>query len=426
VETSSEQGSIFSQRIDRTAFVAFFLGAIVPLLALAFVVQRFVVPALSDPLEIVGLSAMVGSMAILSLGSYLVLRRSTHNALEQTDRDKQRLAALLESARTMTGAEHAGDIASNAVACALELSDSRSGYLLIRGKDDDLPPELFESAGADAEAQFRAMSAALMEQAECVLEGGQPAISIASGKGAAHRPATALLPLMGDGRAIGAIAVIHDESGDRYEPSQVDALNTLAALASVALNNADLRDSQRNFFSHMTEIVVGALDAHLGYNNGHGNRVAQLGNRLGRAIRLETKRLEALHFASRLHDIGMLKFDSSVQKNPVACRKHTIIGGRMLARIRLWEQLAPIVHSHHEWFDGSGYPDGLSGDAIPLEARVIAICDAFDSMTSDTSYQIAMPFETAVREIRDGAGSQFDPELVAAFLQLVEAGQITE
>ncbi len=87
----------------------------------------------------------------------------------------------------------------------------------------------------------------------------------------------------------------------------MDALTTLAGLTSVAMRNADLRDSQRNFFSHMTEILVTALDVHLDYNNGHGTRVAQTANRVGRAMNLDDGRLQNLHFASLLHDIGMLK-----------------------------------------------------------------------------------------------------------------------
>jgi HD-GYP domain-containing protein (c-di-GMP phosphodiesterase class II) len=94
----------------------------------------------------------------------------------------------------------------------------------------------------------------------------------------------------------------------------------------------------------------------------------------------------------------------------------------MLDRIRLWKDIAPVVHYHHEWWDGSGYPDGLSGDAIPLEARIVALADALDSITSATSYKAARSMEEAIHEIRAGAGTQFDPELVSAFDRLVASG----
>jgi HD-GYP domain-containing protein (c-di-GMP phosphodiesterase class II) len=127
-----------------------------------------------------------------------------------------------------------------------------------------------------------------------------------------------------------------------------------------------------------------------------------------------------------LHDIGMLKIEKKLHANPKLREKHAELGYRMLGRIRLWETVAPIIHSHHEWYDGTGYAEGLAGDAIPIESRIIAVCDAFDSMISTTSYQSALSIEEAVVEIRRGAGSQFDPRIVETFLSLVEQGHISE
>ncbi len=426
VAATSDRGSIFSQRFDRSVFIAYFLGAIVPLLALAFVVQQFVLPEMPDSTAVIGLIAMVCSIAVLSFLAYLVLRRSTGHTLLRIDRDNRRLASLLENSQTMTCAEHAGDIAARSVACAIDLSNARAAYLLVRGKDAELSPELFDSAGSEADAQFQSARTHLLAQADWVIENGQTAILGAVNNALENRPAMIFLPLNGEEGPLGVLVVVRGEPDTPFEPGQIDALTTLASLTSVAMRNADLKDLQRNFFSHMTEILVSALDAHLGYHAGHGNRVAQLANRIGRSLDWDTQQLQTLHFASRLHDVGMLKFDRNVQKSPAACEKHTAIGARMLARIRLWENLAPIVQSHHEWYDGTGYPEGLSGDEIPIEARVVSICDAFDSMTSDTSYQIALPFDAAANEIRDGAGTQFDPEIAAEFLKLFEAGEISE
>jgi HD-GYP domain-containing protein (c-di-GMP phosphodiesterase class II) len=238
--------------------------------------------------------------------------------------------------------------------------------------------------------------------------------------------AAMVLPLAGESEVLGVLVAVHTDSGAYFDGSQTDAITTLAGLVSVALRNADLRDSQRNFFSHMTEILVSALDAHLEHQSGHGNRVARSANRVGRTLGLNEKQLHDLHFASLLHDIGMLKIERSLHANPKFREKHTEIGYRMLGRIRLWEGVAPIIHSHHEWYDGNGYSEGLAGDAIPLESRIIAVCDAFDSMVSNTSYQSAMSVEEAVGEIRSGAGTQFDPTIAEAFLRLLEQGDISE
>jgi putative nucleotidyltransferase with HDIG domain len=209
-----------------------------------------------------------------------------------------------------------------------------------------------------------------------------------------------------------------------FEGDELQSLATLGGLAAVALHNADLKDTQRNFFTHVTDILVHALDAHLDYHTGHGERVAQYANRLGRELGLAEHRLQRLHFASLLHDIGMLKLDRNQQMNPRSCARHTVLGFRMLDRIRLWKDIAPVVHHHHEWWDGSGYPEGIAGEAIPLEARIVALADALDSITSETSYKPARSMEEATREIRAGAGTQFDPGVVSAFDRLVAAGEM--
>jgi HD-GYP domain-containing protein (c-di-GMP phosphodiesterase class II) len=421
-ESGHHRNSIFSQGLDRTTLTAYLLGAIVPLITLGAVVERYVIPALSSTNQIFGMMGLVGSIAILSFLSFLVLRKTTRSTLERIDRDNRRLSALLGASTNLTASEHASDIAATAVACAVELTGAQATYLLVRGKDPEAPAELFESAGTDPEKLFQAIGGRIAELAELAMSSGRPAIK----NGNKGRGSIVVLPLAGESTWLGVIAVVHAQSSTDLEGGKINALTTLGGLTSVAMRNADLRDAQRNFFSHMTDILVSALDAHLDYNGGHGSRVAQHANRVGRALKLDDKRLQNLHFASLLHDVGMLKIDKSVQQNDKVCEKHAELGYRMLARIRLWEDVAPIVHSHHERYDGTGYPQGLAGDDIGLEARILTVCDAFDAMTSNTSYKAAMSLEVAAQEVRDCAGTQFDPRVAQAFLDLVEQGVISE
>jgi putative nucleotidyltransferase with HDIG domain len=239
-----------------------------------------------------------------------------------------------------------------------------------------------------------------------------------------NETAAAVVPLSGEDAPMGALVAIQAGSREPLSSEKVDALSTLAALASVSLRNSYLRDAQRNFFSHMTDLIVTALDAHLLHQNGHGNRTAQYANRVGRQLDLDDRCLQRLHFAALLHDIGMLKIERALLQNAKACEKHPQIGARMLERIRLWEDVAPIVLHHHEWFDGTGYPDQLAGDSIPLESRIISVCEAFDAMISSSSYKLAMDVPEATRELSDCAGTQFDPEIVEIFADLVERGVI--
>ncbi len=413
--------SIFSHSLDRVAFTAYFLGAIVPLIALAFVVDRYVVPNIGESRIILGVIALVVSIAILSLGSFLVLRQSTRKSQRQMETDNARLQSLLEASSSLSSATDDSDAAAATARAAFSLTSEGGAFVLIRGGSES-SLQLAHLAGDEPEKLFENFEEPLRELADLVLRQERPAIR---GVGEdAEKLSAAAVPIPGEFEPLGVLMVARRAASDEFESAQVDSLTTLAGLASVAFRHLDLQDSQRNFFTHVTDILVSTMDQHLGHRRGHANRVARLANRIGRELGLDERRLERLHFASLLHDVGMLKLDPSHQKNPKACQKHPELGFRMLNRIRLWQDIAPFVHHHHEWYDGSGYPMGLKGEAIPLEARIIGFCEAFDSMTSPSSYKQPLSWDEALREVDDCTGTQFDPEVTRAFKILVDHGAI--
>ena len=411
-------GSIFSQKLDRVAFIAYALGAIVPLIGLAVVVQRFVVPGLDDRLANLGLIGAVVSIAVLSLASFLVLRTVTRRSLERMDSDNRVLAALLDAAGSLGTVQDGNEAGQTVAAGALAVSGASAVFVFGRGEPGR--PQLLGAAGEGTEKPLEADDETLGELVNLTLSEGHPALRGPEAGG----PVGAALPIPGEPLATGALVAVRPPGAAAFAPEALESLATLAGLASIALHNVDLRDSQRNFFTHVTDILVSALDGHLGYNTGHSQRVAQLANRVGRAMNLDEHQRQRLHFGALLHDIGLLKFDRATKKNSQACQKHTQIGARMLQRIRLWQEIAPIVLHHHEWVDGAGYPDGIAGDAIPLESRIIAVCDAFDAMTSPQSYKVAVSVEAALREVERMSGSQFDPGVVEAFQELAAHGAL--
>jgi putative nucleotidyltransferase with HDIG domain len=412
---------LFSDKLDRVTFSTYFLGAVVPLIGLAVVVERFALPTLSDRSQELGLVALVVFTAILSLGSFLVLRHITRRSLARMDADNHRLTSLLSISSKLAGVQHLTEATDCAVEQALALANAPAAYLYMLGSDAVLPP-MAAAAGTDAAKIHERLQPHLDEIPRMVLESRRPLMR-AAGEGSADYAALAV-PLPGEPAPIGVLVAVRPAPAAEFAPEEADALSTLAALAAVALHNGDLRDAQRNFFAHVTDIIVHALDAHLGFHQGHGTRVAQLANRLGRAYGFDDASMQRLHFAALLHDIGMLRLDRSQQMSRKACEKHTVIGARMLSPIRLWKDLAPIVHHHHEWWDGSGYPDGISGEAIPLSARILSVCDAYDAMTSESSYGGTRTPEVALAELERCRGTQFDPAVVASFRTLAEAGQL--
>jgi putative nucleotidyltransferase with HDIG domain len=223
------------------------------------------------------------------------------------------------------------------------------------------------------------------------------------------------VPCITAGSASSALLVWLPEGGS-LAPSQLDTLSTLGSLTSIAVGNAELRESERNFFTHVTNLLVATLDRYLDDRSDHSRRVAAVANQISHALQLPERQRERLHFAALLHDIGMLQIPRAHANDRILARRHVEAGDEMLRPIRLWEDLAPLVRHHHEHWDGGGYPDGLSGDRIPLESRIIAVAEAFDAMTAEKSYKPAIAIPEALDRLEEAAGSQFDPDVVKAFV----------
>lgn len=422
--SSSRRFSLFSQPLDRAAFIAYFLGAVLPLIFLAYLAQRFVIPAVPGARALY--VPLIAFLALLSLGSFLALRRTARQALERLDDDNRRLAHLLEASRVLAGSDFDRDVLRSAVQAAARLAGTGSGFYFERSGEEG-PPAVVESTGRKADELFDRHRQALQELAARALDGRHPAAigGAAEGAGSPLPIAAAAVPLGGRHGRCGALLVA-DDGGRGEAATDVQTLATLAALASVALRNADLKEAQRNFFTHTTHLLVAALDSQLDYKGEHSAQVARLAVRLGRALGFPEERLERLHFAALLHDIGMLGVDRTQAARPQVVREHPRRGFEMLQNIQLWQDLAPFVLHHHEYYDGRGYPDGLAGDAIPLESRIIGLAEAFDSMTNAASYQPRISTTEALRRIEEAAGSQFDPELARRFVELLGGDELDE
>jgi HD-GYP domain-containing protein (c-di-GMP phosphodiesterase class II) len=419
----------FTQTLDRAVFATYFVGAILPLLLFAVVTQRFALPALAH--DSASAWSLIGALMVVglsSLASFLFLRRLVHRALGQMNADNKRLGQILQASRTLSAAPHAHVVAESAAHCALDLTAAHAAYVFLESNSEKTLA-MCESAGDGAQASFAANEAELLDLVEQARDSGEVATlrsgSTQGGVVQTQIRSAAAMPLSAEGGPMGVVLVTHTEAEPDLGPAEIDALATLAGLVSVSLMTADLQDAQRNFFTHVTELLVSALDTHMQRRQGHASRVAQLANRLGREIQLTDDRMQRLHFSALLHDIGMLRIPSSQQGNLAKTRLHPVHGHRMLSRIRLWSAVAPIVLHHHEHFDGSGLPEGLSGQEIPLEARVIQVVDAYDLLVRAENEGESQSPTAALTQLREEAGSRFDPEILAAFAGLVERGDLS-
>lgn len=183
-----------------------------------------------------------------------------------------------------------------------------------------------------------------------------------------------------------------------------------------------------NLFLHVVESLADAIDAKDNYTNGHSGRVADYSKEIAARYGYDEKRQEKIFMMGLLHDVGKIGVPDEVINKPgrltdeeFACiKKHPGIGGKILGNIKEMPELAAGAKWHHERYDGKGYPQGLAGDDIPEEARIIAVADAYDAMTSNRSYRGALPQEKVRGEIEKGKGSQFDPRFADIMLGMID------
>lgn len=172
------------------------------------------------------------------------------------------------------------------------------------------------------------------------------------------------------------------------------------------------------------KVLAGAMDAKDPYTKGHSERVSKMSVGIGLKLGFGEERLESLEYGALLHDIGkigikdvVLKKQSSLNSAELQyIKEHPLIGAKILEGIEFFRDKIPMIRNHHEYFDGSGYPDGLKGEKIPLEARIISVPDAFDAMASLRPHSRPMPLEDVLGEMEKGRGKQFDPKILEIFV----------
>jgi putative nucleotidyltransferase with HDIG domain len=182
----------------------------------------------------------------------------------------------------------------------------------------------------------------------------------------------------------------------------------------------------------MLTVLTGAIEARDPYTRGHSARVTALAEAVAQRLGWSEERLESLRIGGPLHDIGKLAVSDEVLRKEgrldeselAEIREHPKIGARILLRMAALREAIPYVLYHHERWDGHGYPSGKAGEEIPLEARVLAVADAFDAMTSDRPYRRALSRGEALAEVERCAGTQFDPEIARVFLELFSEAEL--
>jgi response regulator RpfG family c-di-GMP phosphodiesterase len=250
------------------------------------------------------------------------------------------------------------------------------------------------------------------------------------------------IPLKLNGRIIGMLNAYSYTRGNRFSEGQRKMLYVLASRATVSIENArlyenlvdankDLTTANVSLEENFKQTIIGfahALEESDRYTRGHSERVAMYARLIAIGLRMSGPEIDTVVKVGLMHDVGKIGVRNDKLNKPgkltpeelAMFRSHPAKGKRILEPIPFMRDIVPGCYCHHEAWDGSGYPQGLVGDHIPLIGRVVAVADAYDAMTSDRAYRKALPHEIACGELERCTGSQFDPEIVPAFLAQIE------
>ncbi|MHB8834995.1 MAG: HD domain-containing phosphohydrolase [Candidatus Methylomirabilia bacterium] len=239
-----------------------------------------------------------------------------------------------------------------------------------------------------------------------------------------------IVPLISRGKVIGVLAADRSSSHTPLTQEDLDSLAGFGNHVAVALENSRLYESLEQSSLDAIQALAKAVEAKDPYTHGHSERVADYSAQLASVIGLTEKQLLNLKLACRIHDIGKIGIAEKILHKPgrldkdeqTAIEHHPVIGESIIRPLKGLGDIARIIRNHHERYDGQGYPDGLEREEIALEARIMAIADSYDAMTTTRPYRVPLPDDVVIRELVDNRGRQFDPHLVDSFLKLRQSG----
>jgi HD-GYP domain-containing protein (c-di-GMP phosphodiesterase class II) len=340
-----------------------------------------------------------------------LLRASKY--LGQMEREEELLHSILNDAVRTLDAQRGAIVLAEGIHCELKLRALATG----RNEPAGMPP----FSQSIAQRSYSCGQSIL-----CSSVGDDPELATAQ---SIHEGAMASVVCVLLRTPRKRLGVLHLDRSYWQKPFTEDDLHladALAASVSAGIESAQLLRQQRELHLNTINVLAQAVELRDRYTGNHTSRVTLYALLLGKQLGLSPEELDLLSRGTPLHDIGKIGIDDAILRKAnmltpeekLKMQEHTITGAAIVAMIPDLVGAIPIVRSHHEQWNGTGYPDGLAGDAIPRLARIVAVADAFDAMTSDRPYRKGMMPEAGFMELDRQSGNQFDPECVMAFLAI--------
>jgi putative nucleotidyltransferase with HDIG domain len=347
------------------------------------------------------------------------------------------LMALLRAGHHLVSIESEDELLASILNDAVHVLDAQRGAIVLaEGPNNDLKLKKIATGRGENSSRFnfsKALAKRCFHQGQSILcssveddEELSGAVSIADGA-----MASVLCVLLRTPRKhLGVIHLDRSYWQKAFTEDDLHLADALAAHVSAGIECAQLLRRQRELFLQTISALASAIETRDPYTGGHTARVTAYSQLVGEELGLSVKELDQLRTGGPLHDIGKIGIDDAILRKPDKLteeefdimKSHTTLGDDILKAIPEMKEIRPIVRSHHERWDGKGYPDGTAGEAIPLLARVVAVADSFDAMTTKRPYNtnLVKSPEEAFAEVLRCAGSQFDPRCAHAFVAVRE------
>ncbi|HZY31299.1 MAG TPA: HD domain-containing phosphohydrolase [Candidatus Methylomirabilis sp.] len=355
------------------------------------------------------------------------LRSIVEAQRQETAEAEGRLAGLLEASHAFGEASLGDGLGESILRRAAELTRARWGRLALL-KDGENGCQTFDLTPAGAivrlanGAELDSVSRRVIQSAKpLVIRPGEAIASVGSFAEEGRRSGFMIAaPLISGDRVMGVITLCERRGEDEFKRQDADTLGLLARQAALALDHANLYRRAQESYLQTTLSLVAAIEAKDRYLRGHAERVKNYSMAIARELEFDEKRVDSIRIAAELHDVGKVGIDLSVlnRSGPLTAtelaqmRRHPEVGRDIVKPLTSLKEVGEYILQHHEWFNGAGYPSGLAGEQILLEARILAIADAFDAITSKRPYRPRRSAQDACVELRACAGTQFDPPLV--------------
>ena len=354
----------------------------------------------------------------------------------------EKLALLSQLSQILNSTLDPQEVRRRAMEAATRLMKAEVGSLLL--VDEERQQLYFEVALGDREDDIKKITLNLGEGiAGWVAQKGKPLIVNAPEKdprffrGVDERTEfktrnLICVPIRVKEKVIGVLEAINKQKEEDFNQEDLSLFISLADQVAIALDNARLYQELEGMFFQTAESLADAIEKRDPYTGGHTQRVTIYSLIIATYLRVNPLEKKWLKIASVLHDIGKIGIEDHILRKPDqlspeefdAIKRHSDIGAEILEHIQQLRGIVPGVKYHHEQIDGGGYPDGLKGDSIPLLAKIVAVADTYDAMTTDRPYRKALKKEEAFEELKKCSGTQFDSEVVGAFIQAYQKGEI--